>query len=449
MPGLYDYLMKEIHVGDAPRLFLKYLPTEGALVILGIIIVLLAAALGAVWGLLHLMKVPLKTAPLHLALFTLSQGLWMMLFSGIITLLIPYPIELTLLCTIVFALNDLFLLLYLLDFLCGRSRLLLLVGICVGSLLIIPGALLQVTGILDGLETVLFFSPPYLIGILFAAVSLTMRMARRESKREWSFLAVVYILLFCRLIDVLTPIFPIDPDGFAYLIGIIIFIGRQLAVATNDVRKCLLQAACAQKVEMQLLQSKISIMMSQIQPHFLYNSLTAIRQLCDIDPSKAKRAVTLFSRYLRGNAESLTTACCIPFEKEIEHVKSYLELERMRFEEELQVEYDIQATGFLLPSLSLQPLVENAIRHGVSKKTDGGKVTIRATETREAFIVTVCDDGVGFDPHRLPRNTHMPIGIDNVRNRLQTMCGGKLTVRSTPGAGTSAVITLPKGEPAP
>lgn len=142
-----------------------------------------------------------------------------------------------------------------------------------------------------------------------------------------------------------------------------------------------LQAAHAQEMEKQLLQSKISIMLSQIQPHFLYNSLTAIRQLCDIDPQKAKQAVTLFARYLRGNTESLTTAHCIPFEKELEHVKSYLALEQIRFEDELQVEYDIQAHGFLLPSLSLQPLVENAVRHGVSKKAGGGKVTIRTTET--------------------------------------------------------------------
>lgn len=444
MPGLYDYLLNEIHVGDAPQLFLKYFPTEGVLVMLGAVIVLLAAGLGAIWVILHLMKVPLKRAPLHLALFTLSQGLWMMLFSGIVTLLIPYPIELSLIHSIVFALNDLLLLRYLLDFLCGRSRLFLLAFICVGILLTVPGALLQATGVLDGFETVLFFSPPYLLGIIVAAVCLTVQMARCEIKRDWSFLAVVYILLFCRIVDVLNPFFPIDPDGFVYLTGIIIFICRQFAVSVNDVRKCFLQAAHAQEMEKQLLQSKISIMLSQIQPHFLYNSLTAIRQLCDIDPQKAKQAVTLFARYLRGNTESLTTAHCIPFEKELEHVKSYMALEQIRFEDELQVEYDIQAHGFLLPSLSLQPLVENAVRHGVSKKAGGGKVTIRTTETGDAFMVTVCDDGVGFDPDRIPQSRHMPVGIENVRNRLWSMCGGTLAVRGIPGAGVSAVITLPK-----
>ena len=443
MPGLYDYLLNEIHVGDAPQLFLKYFPTEGVLVMLGAVIVLLAAGLGAIWVILHLMKVPLKRAPLHLALFTLSQGLWMMLFSGIVTLLIPYPIELSLIHSIVFALNDLLLLRYLLDFLCGRSRLFLLAFICVGILLTVPGALLQATGVLDGFETVLFFSPPYLLGIIVAAVCLTVQMARCEIKRDWSFLAVVYILLFCRIVDVLNPFFPIDPDGFVYLTGIIIFICRQFAVSVNDVRKCFAGGPCPGDGK-QLLQSKISIMLSQIQPHFLYNSLTAIRQLCDIDPQKAKQAVTLFARYLRGNTESLTTAHCIPFEKELEHVKSYLALEQIRFEDELQVEYDIQAHCFLLPSLSLQPLVENAVRHGVSKKAGGGKVTIRTTETGDAFMVTVCDDGVGFDPDRIPQSRHMPVGIENVRNRLWNMCGGTLAVRGIPGAGVSAVITLPK-----
>ena len=102
-------------------------------------------------------------------------------------------------------------------------------------------------------------------------------MARCEIKRDWSFLAVVYILLFCRIVDVLNPFFPIDPDGFVYLTGIIIFICRQFAVSVNDVRKCFLQAAHAQEMEKQLLQSKISIMLSQIQPHFLYNSQMCIR----------------------------------------------------------------------------------------------------------------------------------------------------------------------------
>ena len=443
MPGLYDYLLNEIHVGDAPQLFLKYFPTEGVLVMLGAVIVLLAAGLGAIWVILHLMKVPLKRAPLHLALFTLSQGLWMMLFSGIVTLLIPYPIELSLIHSIVFALNDLLLLRYLLDFLCGRSRLFLLAFICVGILLTVPGALLRPPGYWTALRPSCFLAP------LSPWDHRRRRLPHRadgpmQIKRDWSFLAVVYILLFCRIVDVLNPFFPIDPDGFVYLTGIIIFICRQFAVSVNDVRKCFLQAAHAQEMEKQLLQSKISIMLSQIQPHFLYNSLTAIRQLCDIDSQKAKQAVTLFARYLRGNTESLTTAHCIPFEKELEHVKSYLALEQIRFEDELQVEYDIQAHCFLLPSLSLQPLVENAVRHGVSKKAGGGKVTIRTTETGDAFMVTVCDDGVGFDPDRIPQSRHMPVGIENVRNRLWNMCGGTLAVRGIPGAGVSAVITLPK-----
>lgn len=183
----------------------------------------------------------------------------------------------------------------------------LLAFICVGILLTVPGALLQATGVLDGFETALFFSSPYLLEIIVAAGCLTVQMARREIKRDWSFLAVVYILLFCRIVDILNPLFPLVPDGFVYLTGIIIFICRQLAVSVNDVRKCFSQAAHTQEMEKQLLQSRISIMLSQIQPHFLYN-----RQLCDIDPPKAKQAVTLFSRYLRGNTESLTTARYIP-----------------------------------------------------------------------------------------------------------------------------------------
>ena len=111
----------------------------------------------------------------------------------------------------VFALNDLLLLRYLLDPLCRRSRLFLLAFICVGILLTVPGALLQATGVLDGFETALFFSSPYLLEIIVAAVCLTVQMARREIKRDWSFLAVVYILLFCRIWISSTRFFPSIP----------------------------------------------------------------------------------------------------------------------------------------------------------------------------------------------------------------------------------------------
>ena len=146
-----------------------------------------------------------------------------------------------------------------------------------------------------------------------------------------------------------------------------------LVEVLQGVQKILQNYEAAQhtlQMERELQNSRISIMLSQIKPHFLYNALTVIQALCSIDPAAAENAVSEFSDYLRGNMSALTEEKLIPFLKELEHTKHYLTLEQLRFGDQLQVEYDLGPTGFQLPALSLQPLVENAIRHGVRAKTD-------------------------------------------------------------------------------
>jgi len=197
------------------------------------------------------------------------------------------------------------------------------------------------------------------------------------------------------------------------------------------------------ELENELIQNQISIMLSQIQPHFLYNSLTAIRELCLIDPKKAYETVDEFSTYLRGNLDSLSIKKPIPFEKELSHVKTYLSLEKKRFGDNLNIVYDINAFYFTIPALTLQPIVENAVRHGVTKREDGGTVTISTDETETVAIITVKDDGVGFDINR-HKDKNLRVGIENVRSRLIALCGGSLQIDSKPGIGTTAVITIQK-----
>ena len=198
-------------------------------------------------------------------------------------------------------------------------------------------------------------------------------------------------------------------------------------------------------LESELLQSQISIMLSQIRPHFLYNALVAIQELCLIDPQTASEAVAEFSIYLRGNLDSLSIKTPIPFEKELLHVKTYLSLEKKRFDDRLNIVYDIGASDFSIPVLTLQPIVENAVRHGVTKRDEGGSVTISTNETETDAVITVTDDGVGFDSSRVPKlDGRAHVGIENVRSRLVSMCGGTLLIQSEPGVGTVAVITIPK-----
>lgn len=190
---------------------------------------------------------------------------------------------------------------------------------------------------------------------------------------------------------------------------------------------------------------KVDIMLSQIQPHFLYNSLTVIKHFCRCDPAAAEKAIVDFSAYLRGNMNSLNTNVPVAFTKELEHTKAYLSLEKLRFDDALQIVYDIKTVGFDLPALTLQPIVENAVRHGIRETEDGrGSVTIATQELDDSFEVTVTDDGCGFDPES--RDDNKPhIGIENVRYRLKNISGGTLSFRSEIGRGTVATISIPKG----
>lgn len=190
--------------------------------------------------------------------------------------------------------------------------------------------------------------------------------------------------------------------------------------------------------------AKVAIMLSQIQPHFLYNSLTAISQLCDKDPKKAKKATIDFSYYLRTNLDSLTRHDTVPFETELRHIRTYLELEQMRFGEELHVIYDIEVTDFRIPCLTVQPLIENAVNHGVGQKKGGGTIALRTTESNEDIIITVSDDGVGFDPREKLTDGRTHIGISNIKGRLASQCGATLDIVSSEDAGTTATIKIPR-----
>lgn len=192
---------------------------------------------------------------------------------------------------------------------------------------------------------------------------------------------------------------------------------------------------------------RLQIMLSQIKPHFLYNTLGAIEELCESDPKGGREAISIFSRYLRGNMNSISAEGLIPFEKELSHTKLYLELEQIRFEDALQVDYDIPCTDFMIPTLTLEPLVENAMRHGVRKNVDGrGTVTIRTREHADHYEIAVMDNGPGFDPETKLDDDRTHVGIQNVRERLMQVCGGTIQITSAPGNGTTAVIILPKRE---
>ena len=196
-----------------------------------------------------------------------------------------------------------------------------------------------------------------------------------------------------------------------------------------------------------MAEQRIQIMMTQIQPHFLYNTLSTIQALCAIDPAKAVAITGKFSSYLRQNLNTLEFPGMISFEKELEHTRTYADIEMVRFPN-IRVEYDIEDSGFSVPPLTVQPIVENAIRHGVRIREEG-IIRVSAYQTEKGHEILISDNGVGFDVQTLGQNEGTHIGLKNVQERIETMCGGSVTVESRIGEGTRVTIVIPESEAEP
>ena len=192
---------------------------------------------------------------------------------------------------------------------------------------------------------------------------------------------------------------------------------------------------------------RIRIMTSQIQPHFLYNTLSNIQALCHIDPRKAAEVTDQFSQYLRENLAALSQPGLIPFRKELEHTKTYVKIEETRFQN-IRVSYDIGDSDFQLPPLTLQPLVENAIRHGVRIREEG-KVQIVTRRNEKGHQIVIRDNGAGFDVKKLTDPNSRGIGLHSVQERLESLCGGTLAIESRIGEGTVVTLTIPLREAQP
>jgi hypothetical protein len=192
----------------------------------------------------------------------------------------------------------------------------------------------------------------------------------------------------------------------------------------------------------QLAESRVSTMMSQIRPHFIYNTLGSIEQLCEIDPAKAGELVHNFAKYLRGNFGELDNPKPILMSQEMEHVHHYITIENVRFPD-MTFTFEMNSNDFHIPALTIQPIVENAIKHGLMKLQKGGTIRVVAYETETHYCVLVEDDGVGFDTSVL-LDERKHVGIRNIRGRLKAMVNGTLEIESTIGVGTKVLIKIPK-----
>jgi two-component system, sensor histidine kinase ChiS len=198
----------------------------------------------------------------------------------------------------------------------------------------------------------------------------------------------------------------------------------------------------------QAIQSEMAFLLAQIKPHFLYNALNTIMSFCWTDAEKAGQLLLSLSNYLRGSFNFNSMNPFISLEKELEFVESYLDIEKARFEEKLTCQFDITVPlDYMIPTLIIQPLVENAIKHGILPKKAGGTVMISAKQQGTTLFITIKDNGVGIPQDKLADiladSNGKSVGLRNINKRLRRIYGEELKIVSTVDAGTTVSIKIP------
>lgn len=233
--------------------------------------------------------------------------------------------------------------------------------------------------------------------------------------------------------------------GYAFLILISYLVIIKAVINKSrlmDMEKEELRLQLALEMKNRELEEKKSrILINQVQPHFIYNVLMAIRSLIKKEPKTAYDMVYDFSKYLRSNIDSLTESRYIPWKYELDHIDAYVRIEKARFGERLDVIYEIEEEDFYIPPLTVEPLVENAIKHGISPKIEGGTVRICSEKVAGGgYSITVEDDGVGFDVEKL--DAEKSIGLNYIRTQMSMMPGAYMKLESKPGYGTKACVVF-------
>ena len=271
---------------------------------------------------------------------------------------------------------------------------------------------------------------------------------RTKGKERWIYIGLI-LPLICFAVDVVMTGLGVWKGGVASKYVFIVFFAAAMVAVLKIIPQSINALTKAKELETekivlnaQLTESRISTMMSQIRPHFIYNTLGSIEQLCNIDPPKAGELVHNFAKYLRGNFGELDNPKPILMSQEMEHVHHYISIENVRFPD-MTFSFDMNSGDFHIPALTIQPIVENAIKHGLMKLPKGGIIRVMAYETDSHYCVSVEDDGVGFDTSEL-LDERKHVGIRNIRGRLKAMVNGTLEIESTVGVGTKVLISIPK-----
>ena len=238
------------------------------------------------------------------------------------------------------------------------------------------------------------------------------------------------------------PWYANDSVIYSVLVSLLLSFSVATAVVSSGTIRRMEQEAAKTRIaslQKQLEYDRTNVLLAQISSHFFYHTLNAIQALIVLDPDAAYKMTEDFSRFLRFKVDSVSaTSGLVPFREELRTVRAYAEINKVQLQGRLNVEYDVFDADFLIPVLTIQPVVENAIIHGIKPKVGGGTVRVSLAREEGRYLVCVSDDGVGYTPGE--ETSAHSVGIQNIRTRMEQFAGCSMEVESEPGRGTKVTL---------
>lgn len=269
---------------------------------------------------------------------------------------------------------------------------------------------------------------PLVVIELINLAALVRRRSRLTRKIFFALLIALLPLTVILCVHLFIPVFPLIEIGLAIsglaMYGIIL---------SDQIEQYLHQ-------QREIANQRASIMVLQMRPHFIHNTMMSIYYLCEQNPAEAQRVTLNFNTYLEKNLAALASDETIPFSEELDHTRAYLNVEQALYDENLFVDYDTPHTAFRLPPLTLQPIVENAVKHALDPDFDPLRISIQTRKTNSGSEIIVSDNGPGFEP---VDDARPHIALANIRQRLEMMCGGKMSIIPREDGGTIVKLTIP------
>lgn len=445
--NVFDEFLNNMSFGHGNELYETVLQNKMPSMLFGFIISIIGVIVLITCAVAKFLKMPGMERGITLSCVTIAGGLWIFIDGGYpyVALLFGNPFLFNLIDVLqLFTMPVVFILFIYTCLENKNAKKIAGVLTCISLAVLTAAVVLQIAGLFDLYElqgwTIILS-----IAIVLSSILLMGYEAVRLKNRQTFLILLSWLPFFITAgMEITNYYFKFMPERAALKYGFAASVLLQFIHFVRIIHNNVEKNKKTVQLEYDLLQSRIAVMLSQIQPHFLINTLNDIRFLYRESPGRAEDALVSFTKYLRGNMDSLNQVDTVPFTQELDHLKQYIAIEQIRFGERLKIIFDLGGMDFFIPVLTIQPLVENAIRHGVTQKREGGTVTVRTYEDEDNYIVEVRDDGDGYDVSVPKEDGQSHNGIQNVLSRLQNLCGGSLEIISRLGMGTCALVRIPK-----